>query len=139
MSLIRLVHAGRPKTFTFTSSVATCMGIGHTSPYVPETPIGDDLSVSLNTGYALSKYIGTSSLLIPIPMLTQNSRESNPTSPHHPRNGHQAPSRRSTLRLNPDRKLEHVGNVAHNVRHFHPPRDQRLPSLRREDGRLGSR
>jgi thioester reductase-like protein len=58
MSLIRLAHAGRPKTFMFTSSVSTCMGIGHPSPTVPETPIGDDPSVSLCTGYALSKYIG---------------------------------------------------------------------------------
>lgn len=58
MSLIRLAHAGRPKTFTFTSSVSTCMGIGYPSPTVPEIPIGDDPSVSLCTGYALSKYIG---------------------------------------------------------------------------------
>jgi hypothetical protein len=60
MSLIRLAHAGCPKTFAFTSTVGTCMGTGHTSSAVPETPIGDDPSVSLTTGYALSKYIGLS-------------------------------------------------------------------------------
>jgi thioester reductase-like protein len=64
MSLLRLTHAGRPKTFIFTSSVSTCMGTGQISPSVPgsvpEAPIGDDLSVSLSTGYALSKYIGSS-------------------------------------------------------------------------------
>lgn len=32
------------------------MGSGHTSPSVPELPIGADPSVALNTGYALSKY-----------------------------------------------------------------------------------
>jgi len=62
MSLIRLAHAGRPKTLAFTSSVSTCMGIGHIAPTVPEVPIGDDPSVSLTTGYALSKYIGTFTL-----------------------------------------------------------------------------
>jgi hypothetical protein len=60
MSLIRLAHAGCPKTLAFTSTVGTCMGIGYTSHTVPETPIGDDPSVSLSTGYALSKYIGLS-------------------------------------------------------------------------------
>jgi thioester reductase-like protein len=59
MSLLRLAHAGRPKTFAFTSSVSTCMGVGQISLPVPETPIGDDHSVSLTTGYALGKYIGT--------------------------------------------------------------------------------
>ena len=68
MSLIRLAHAGRPKTFAFTSSVSTCMGTGQITPIVPESPIGDDLSVSLSTGYALSKYIGLSPL---------------PKTPHH--------------------------------------------------------
>jgi len=69
MSLIRLAHAGRPKTFAFTSSVSTCLGIGHTSSSVPETPIGDDPSVSLTTGYALSKYIG----ICPSPVFLQTN------------------------------------------------------------------
>jgi thioester reductase-like protein len=59
MNLLRLCHAGRPKTFAFTSSISTCMGPGHTSPTVPESPIGADPSVALSTGYAQSKYIGT--------------------------------------------------------------------------------
>jgi thioester reductase-like protein len=58
MCLLRLTHAGRPKTFVFTSSISTCIGTGQISPSVPEEPIGDDPSVSLLTGYALSKYIG---------------------------------------------------------------------------------
>jgi hypothetical protein len=57
MSLLRLCHAGRPKTLAFTSSVSTCMGPGHISPTVPESPIGADPSVALSTGYAQSKYI----------------------------------------------------------------------------------
>lgn len=60
MSLLRLCHAGRPKTLAFTSSISTCMGPGQLSPTVPEEPISDDPTVALSTGYAQSKYIGTS-------------------------------------------------------------------------------
>ena len=67
MNLLRLSHAGRPKTFTFTSSISTCMGAGHTSPIVAESPIGADPNVALSTGYAQSKYIGNS-LLPPSPL-----------------------------------------------------------------------
>jgi len=57
MSLLRLCHAGRPKTLAFTSSISTCMGPGQLSVSVPETPIGSDPTVALPTGYAQSKYI----------------------------------------------------------------------------------
>jgi len=35
------------------------MGPGHTAPAVEEVPIGPDPTVALNTGYALSKYVGS--------------------------------------------------------------------------------
>ncbi|KAL2066412.1 hypothetical protein VTL71DRAFT_2483 [Oculimacula yallundae] len=64
MSLLRLCHAGRPKTFAFTSSISTCMGTGpfstttpSNSRTIPESPIGSDPSIALSTGYAQSKYI----------------------------------------------------------------------------------
>lgn len=60
MSLLRLCHAGRPKTLAFTSSISTCIGLGQTSPTVPEEPIGSDPTIALSTGYAQSKYIGIS-------------------------------------------------------------------------------
>ncbi|KAH7370594.1 male sterility protein [Rhexocercosporidium sp. MPI-PUGE-AT-0058] len=62
MSLLRLCHAGCPKTFAFTSSISTCMGSATFSPkipslIIPESPIGSDPSIALSTGYAQSKYI----------------------------------------------------------------------------------
>ncbi|PVH77799.1 acetyl-CoA synthetase-like protein [Cadophora sp. DSE1049] len=62
MSLLRLCHAGCPKTFAFTSSISTCMGAAPFSPNtpsltIPESPIGSDPSIALSTGYAQSKYI----------------------------------------------------------------------------------
>ncbi|KAH8656954.1 hypothetical protein BGZ60DRAFT_531819 [Tricladium varicosporioides] len=57
MSLLRLCLAARPKRFAFTSSMSTCMGSGHTAPFVSELPIGPDPMVALSTGYAQSKYI----------------------------------------------------------------------------------
>lgn len=73
MSLLRLCHAGRPKTLAFTSSVSTCMGPGQTSHSVPEEPVGSDPTVALSSGYAQSKYIGTSTSVFSLPL-----------SPHHP-------------------------------------------------------
>ena len=60
MALIRFCHTGRPKVFAFTSSVSACMGKGFTSGKVPEQPLGDDPTVALETGYAQSKFIGSS-------------------------------------------------------------------------------
>ncbi|KAK0122143.1 hypothetical protein ONS95_010404 [Cadophora gregata] len=62
MSLLRLCHAGRPKTFAFTSSISTCMGaapFSATTPSltIPESAIGSDPAIALSTGYAQSKYI----------------------------------------------------------------------------------
>jgi len=57
MSLLRLCHTGRPKTMAFMSSVAACLGSGHTAPTVPEEPISSDPSAALRNGYAQSKYI----------------------------------------------------------------------------------
>ena len=68
MSLLRLCHAGRPKTLAFTSSISTCMGPGQTSLTVPEEPIGSDPTVALTSGYAQSKYIGTSTSLFSLPL-----------------------------------------------------------------------
>ncbi|KAH7413166.1 male sterility protein [Cadophora sp. MPI-SDFR-AT-0126] len=78
MSLLRLCHAGRPKTFAFTSSISTCMGAAPFSPTtpsltIPELPIGSDLSIALSTGYAQSKYIieritQTASSLLSLPI-----------------------------------------------------------------------
>jgi hypothetical protein len=42
----------------FTSSIASCLGAGQESPIVPESPVGNDPSAALFTGYAQSKYIG---------------------------------------------------------------------------------
>jgi thioester reductase-like protein len=59
MSLLRLTHAGRPKTLAFTSSVSTCLGTAAPAS-IPESPITSISSsplVALNTGYAHSKYI----------------------------------------------------------------------------------
>lgn len=75
MFLLRLAHAGRPKSFAFTSSISTCL---KTSPptIIPENPISDSPSVALDTGYAQSKYIierltffAASHLNIPIRLL----------------------------------------------------------------------
>ncbi|KAE8449261.1 hypothetical protein EG329_008428 [Mollisiaceae sp. DMI_Dod_QoI] len=56
LSLLRLAHAGRPKTFAFTSSISTCMG--PSAPLsVPETPTGADPNIALSTGYSQSKFI----------------------------------------------------------------------------------
>ena len=73
MSLLRLCHAGRPKTFAFTSSISTCMGAAPFSPNtpsltIPESPIGSDPSIALSTGYAQSKYISESSSLSITPL-----------------------------------------------------------------------
>ena len=75
MFLLRLVHAGRPKTFAFTSSISTCLATS-TSCVIPESPIGASPSVALSTGYAQSKYIierltlfAASHLHIPIRLL----------------------------------------------------------------------
>ncbi|KAI9742414.1 MAG: hypothetical protein M1818_003947 [Claussenomyces sp. TS43310] len=57
ISLLRLCHAGRPKTFAFMSSVSACSGSASPST-VLETPINSDPQVALNMGYAQSKYIG---------------------------------------------------------------------------------
>jgi hypothetical protein len=57
------------------------MGIGEISPSVPEEPIGEDPSVSLSTGYALSKYIGLFSLPLPFPIIearTETKADHNP-------------------------------------------------------------
>ncbi|CZR53994.1 uncharacterized protein PAC_03877 [Phialocephala subalpina] len=56
MSLLRFAHAGRPKTFAFTSSISTCMGPSSAFS-VPEEPIGADPTIALSTGYAQSKFI----------------------------------------------------------------------------------
>ncbi|KUJ08437.1 acetyl-CoA synthetase-like protein, partial [Mollisia scopiformis] len=56
LSLLRLAHAGRPKTFAFTSSISTCMGPS-SPPSVPENPISADPTIALSTGYAQSKFI----------------------------------------------------------------------------------
>lgn len=69
MSLLRFCQAGRPKRLAFTSSISTCMGAGHTSPTVPETPIGGDPTVALGTGYAQSKYIGKFFFPFPFPSI----------------------------------------------------------------------
>lgn len=61
LSLLRLAHAGRPKTFAFTSSISTCMGPS-SPPSVPEEPIGADPLIALSTGYAQSKFISMSIL-----------------------------------------------------------------------------
>ncbi|CZS88724.1 uncharacterized protein RAG0_00370 [Rhynchosporium agropyri] len=94
MALLRLCHAGRPKTFAFTSSISTCMGgvsFSTTIPLntVPELPTGSDPSIALSTGYAQSKYISTSPpppslllslLLSRIPHLSRLSKQQiNPT------------------------------------------------------------
>lgn len=47
----------------FTSSVSTCMGPGYTGATVTEEVLGSDPTVALSTGYALSKYIGSSILI----------------------------------------------------------------------------
>ena len=66
MSLLRFCLAGRPKTFAFTSSVATCLGSssrptfddsGERGVVVEEEKIGSDPRASLQNGYALSKYV----------------------------------------------------------------------------------
>jgi thioester reductase-like protein len=54
--LLRLAHAGRPKTLAFTSSISTCLASLPGST-IPEAPISPNPSVALNTGYAQSKYI----------------------------------------------------------------------------------
>jgi hypothetical protein len=75
MFLLRLVHAGRPKTFAFTSSISTCLATPIPS-IIPESPIGTSPSIALPTGYAQSKYIierltlfAASHLHIPIRLL----------------------------------------------------------------------
>lgn len=75
MSLLRLCHAGRPKTFAFTSSVSACMGAA-AQAMISEEPISQNPLVALNTGYAHSKYImervtqfATKQLSIPIRIL----------------------------------------------------------------------
>ncbi|KAH9907809.1 male sterility protein [Xylariomycetidae sp. FL2044] len=58
MSLLSFCYAGRAKTFSFMSSIATCMGPatkGQTQ--VLETPIRADPLLATNTGYAQSKFI----------------------------------------------------------------------------------
>ena len=61
MSLLRFCQAGNPKVFAFTSSVSTCLGDGATADNIPESPIGNDPSMAMRTGYAQSKYIGINS------------------------------------------------------------------------------
>jgi len=57
MSLLRFCYAGRPKKLAFTSSMTTCLGPGENSVSIPESPVGNEPSVALSTGYAQSKYI----------------------------------------------------------------------------------
>lgn len=57
--MIKFCTTGETKTLSFVSSVAASMG--ETSRgVIPEGPINHDLSSALATGYAQSKYIGTS-------------------------------------------------------------------------------
>jgi hypothetical protein len=44
----------------FTSSIASSLGPGQNSFLIPESPLGDDPSTALSTGYAQSKYISES-------------------------------------------------------------------------------
>lgn len=75
ISLLRLCHAGRPKTFAFTSSISTCMGATRFSPdsergCIPEEAIGKDPGIALGTGYAQSKYISTFFFFSPLSLLS---------------------------------------------------------------------
>ena len=56
MSLLRFCHAGRPKLFTYTSSISASLGTA-ADQEVHESPIGSDPNVALTSGYAQSKYI----------------------------------------------------------------------------------
>ncbi|KAG4444297.1 hypothetical protein IFR05_000272 [Cadophora sp. M221] len=94
MSLLRLCHAGRPKTFAFTSSISTCMGVVPFSPtapslIIPESPIGPDPSIALSTGYAQSKYIieritqtASQQLSLPIKLLRVGQLSGHTTTGH---------------------------------------------------------
>ncbi|KAL5325922.1 hypothetical protein ACEPPN_007057 [Leptodophora sp. 'Broadleaf-Isolate-01'] len=74
MSLLRLCHAGRPKTFAFTGSISACMGAAPFSPttpslIIPESPIGPDPSIALSTGYAqIERITQTASDLLTLPI-----------------------------------------------------------------------
>ncbi|KAF1344851.1 male sterility protein [Delphinella strobiligena] len=57
MNLMRLCTIARKKTFAFTSSVATNFGKSALGKTIAETPIANDPSLALETGYAQSKFI----------------------------------------------------------------------------------
>lgn len=57
MNLMRLCTIARKKAFAFTSSVATNFGKSALGKTVAETPIANDSSLALETGYAQSKFI----------------------------------------------------------------------------------
>ena len=63
MSLLRFCHAGRPKLFTYTSSISASLGTA-ADQKVLESPIGSDLNVALKSGYAQSKYISNAFCLL---------------------------------------------------------------------------
>lgn len=57
--LLRFAHLKTKKTFAFTSSVSTNMGKSAIGKTISESPIENDPSLALETGYAQSKFIGT--------------------------------------------------------------------------------
>ncbi|MCJ1396793.1 hypothetical protein MMC18_009685 [Xylographa bjoerkii] len=66
MALLRFCHTGSRKVFAFTSSVSACMGKGFKGDVVPEESLGGDPTVAMETGYAQSKFIGSSSFSLSI-------------------------------------------------------------------------
>ena len=57
LNLMRFAQQSTKKTFAFNSSVATNMGKSASGKTIRETPIANDPSLALETGYAQSKFI----------------------------------------------------------------------------------
>lgn len=58
LNLLRFAHLKTKKVFAFTSSVSTNMGKSAIGKSIPESPMEQDPTLALETGYAQSKFIG---------------------------------------------------------------------------------
>ncbi|KAK5685624.1 putative NRPS-like protein biosynthetic cluster [Elasticomyces elasticus] len=57
MHLMRFAATSRPKTFAFSSSVATHLGSGAAGQTIAEDEAADDMTLALDSGYAQSKFV----------------------------------------------------------------------------------
>ncbi|KAK3656350.1 hypothetical protein LTR56_003052 [Elasticomyces elasticus] len=57
MHLMQFAATGRPKTFAFSSSVATHLGSGAAGQTIEEDEAADDMTLALDSGYAQSKLV----------------------------------------------------------------------------------